>query len=217
MNKTLFRHWQENRRFVLFLFLMVVFRSSLADWNTVPTGSMKPTILEGDRIWVDKLAYDVRLPLSSISVKHIADPQRGDIVIFRSKFADKRLVKRVLGLPGETISMQSNVLSINGNELTYLLEEETAELSTAREQYTNLNHLIRIDHRRNSQLANIEPIVVPAGHYLVLGDNRNNSADSRVIGFVPRHEIIGKTTKVVMSLDYDNDYLPRKGRFLKKL
>src|SRR5712671_1022116 len=101
MKRRLVGLWREYRGFALFVVLMVVFRSSLADWNTVPTGSMKPTILEGDRIWVNKLAYDLRLPLTGVSLYRLADPQRGDIVVFDSKAADTRLVKRVIGLPGD--------------------------------------------------------------------------------------------------------------------
>src|SRR5687768_2214405 len=101
--KTFLTFLKENRGFILFIFLMLVFRSSFADWNTVPTGSMKPTIVEGDRIWVNKLAYDVRIPFTSISVHQIADPQRGDIVVFDSKAAGNRLVKRVIGLPGDVV------------------------------------------------------------------------------------------------------------------
>src|SRR6187402_3582202 len=91
--------WKENKSFFIFVVLMLVFRSALADWNTVPTGSMKPTILEGDRIAVNKLAYDLRVPFTAISLLKLADPERGDIVVFESKASAKRLVKRVIGLP----------------------------------------------------------------------------------------------------------------------
>ena len=83
--------WKENKTFVIFITLMLVFRSALADWNTVPTGSMKPTILEGDRIAVNKMAYDLRVPFTTISLIKLADPERGDIVVFDSKASDKRL------------------------------------------------------------------------------------------------------------------------------
>ena len=102
--------WREYRGFALFILLMIVFRSALADWNTVPTGSMKPTIVEGDRIFVNKLAYDLKIPLTSISVHEFADPKRGDVVVFDSKAADTRLVKRVIGLPGDLVEMRDNRL-----------------------------------------------------------------------------------------------------------
>ena len=110
---------KENRILFIFIFLMVIFRTSFADWNSVPTGSMKPTILEGDRIWVNKLAYDLNVPFTSISIKKFSDPKRGDIVIFDSKKADKRLVKRVIGIPGDTISMINNVIHLNDEPLKY--------------------------------------------------------------------------------------------------
>lgn len=102
--------WKNNRFFIIFILLMVVFRTSVADWNTVPTGSMKPTIIEGDRIWVNKIAYDLNIPFTHVSLKHFDDPKRGEIIIFDSATANKRLVKRVIGLPGDTVRMENNVI-----------------------------------------------------------------------------------------------------------
>ncbi len=217
MRQTLHTLLRENKRFLLFVILMVLFRTSLADWNVVPSGSMKPTIVEGDRIWVNKLAYDIRVPLTHLSLIHLADPKRGDIVVFDSASADKRLVKRVIGLPSETVSMTDNVVSINGRALPYHLEESDNGVLAMRETLGRLNHLIWIDTRLAGRESSFPPVTVPAGQYLVLGDNRNNSADSRYIGFVPRNEIIGRTRDVVMSLNYDNYYLPRPGRFFHSL
>src|SRR5450759_5965790 len=108
MKNGLIMLWRENRGLMLFVVLMIFFRSALADWNTVPSGSMKPTILEGDRILVNKLAYDLRIPLTHISIYKFADPKRGDIVVFDSKAADARLVKRVIGVPGDLVEMRDN-------------------------------------------------------------------------------------------------------------
>lgn len=208
--------WKENRYFVLFLVLMFVFRSSVADWNSVPTGSMKPTILEGDRILVNKMAYDVRVPFTHISLLKISDPARGDIVIFDSDVSDKRLVKRVVGIPGDTIAMYNNTLYINGKPQRY--EEVSSSMQTAdwMENLSGTEHFIRIKHS-GSPLSSFRPVTVPEGYYLVLGDNRDNSADSRVIGLVPRDEIVGRSSSVVLSLDYDNYYMPRKDRFFQTL
>src|SRR5438445_13389852 len=112
MKNRLMKLWQEYRSLVLFVVLMIIFRSALADWNTVPTGSMKPTILEGDRIFVNKLAYDLRIPLTHISIHKFGDPGRGDIVVFDSKAAETRLVKRVIGLPADEGERRSNHLAI---------------------------------------------------------------------------------------------------------
>jgi signal peptidase I len=206
--------WREYRGFVLFIALMVVFRSALADWNVVPSGSMKPTILEGDRIFVNKIAYDVRLPLTHIALRRLADPRRGDIVVFDSEAADTRLVKRVVGLPGDVVEMRHNRLIVNGGEASYSGIEYGAHAIFAKESYGGRSHRIELAVNGGSGASTFGPVRIPRGHYLVLGDNRDNSADSRFYGFVPRDEIIGSTRTVVLSLDYEHHYLPRVGRFL---
>jgi signal peptidase I len=203
---------KENRGFILFIFLMLVFRSSFADWNTVPTGSMKPTIVEGDRIWVNKMAYDVRVPFTSISLYHLADPRRGDIVVFDSEAAGNRLVKRVIGLPGDVIELRANRLYINGVAAQYSAVMEAEGMLQLEEEVAGFVHRMQVAGVRHGA-ADFDPVTVPAGHYLMLGDNRDHSADSRVIGFVPRGEIVGRSGGVVMSLNYDNYYLPRMDRF----
>jgi len=97
LRKTLSKFWHTNKLFFIVIALMFAFRSAVADWNTVPTGSMLPTIVQGDRILVNKVAYDIRVPFTNISLVQLADPARGDIVIFDSHVADERLVKRVIG------------------------------------------------------------------------------------------------------------------------
>ncbi|WP_440904206.1 signal peptidase I [Catenovulum sp. SX2] len=207
---------KQNRSFVIFISLMLVFRSAFADWNVVPTGSMKPTIVEGDRILVNKMAYDLRVPFTNISLYKIADPKRGDIVTFDSAVSDLTLVKRIIGVPGDVVELNDNVLTINGQQLDYT---QMAQSNSANDQIENLfgvAHAIRVQ-KQGSVLANFPPVLVPAGHYLALGDNRDNSSDSRVIGFVPRYEIVGRTSSVVFSVDYDNYYLPRADRFMRDL
>jgi len=217
MENRLIRLWREYQGFALFVVLMVIFRSVLADWNSVPTGSMKPTILEGDRILVNKLAYDLRVPLTHLSVLRIADPRRGDIVVFDSKAADMRLVKRVVGLPGDLVEMQDNRLRINGVEARYSSVEHTADAIFAIEAYAGMRHRIELAPAGVSRLSSFGPVEVPPGRYLVLGNNRDNSADSRVHGFVPREEIVGVARTVVLSFDYDHLYLPRMDRFFHRL
>lgn len=207
--------WKENRNFVLFIGLMVVFRSAIADWNDVPTGSMQPTIEIGDRIYVDKLAYDIRVPFTQISLHKLADPQKGDIIIFESEVSDKRLVKRVAGEPGDRVAMADNRLIINGVPLEYEVTEHDNGYIQMVEELGGSHHKIQV--RPYSVAGQFNEVIVPEGHYLVLGDNRDNSADSRAIGFVPRHEIIGKSQSVVVSLNYDNYFLPRAERFFTDL
>ena len=110
---------RNNRGFVVFFLLMAVFRGAIADWNVVPTGSMIPTILEGDRILVNKLAYDINLPFSTITLLEISNPKRGDIVVFNSDKAQKRLVKRVVAVPGDLVVLRNNQLMINGESAVY--------------------------------------------------------------------------------------------------
>lgn len=204
--------WAEHRSLLVFFVLMFCFRSAIADWSDVPTGSMKPTLIEGDRISINKMAYDLRVPFTHISLIKIADPARGDIAVFDSKTADKRLVKRVIGVPGDTISMVNNQLIINNVPVAYkpLLAGDKLELLPGK------THALRTAPL-NSSYANFGPVAVPADYYLMLGDNRDNSADSRVIGFVPRNEFVGRSRGVVLSVDYDNYFLPRSERFLKDL
>ena len=204
--------WKENRSFIVFLVLMFCFRSAIADWNDVPSGSMKPTLIEGDRIGLNKMAYDLRIPFTLISLYKIADPARGDIAVFDSKVADKRLVKRVIGVPGDTVAMRDNRLIINGEALTYTAVADGDWL----EQLPGKAHIVRLNPNAQAY-ANFDAVTVPEGHFLMLGDNRDNSADSRVIGFVPRSEFVGRSRSVVMSLDYEDYLLPRSERFFKAL
>src|SRR5438874_4693112 len=114
------RLWRKEIRPMLILAaILFSIRSSLADWNDVPTGSMKPTILEGDRVFVNKLAYDLKVPFTTRHLAEWSNPRRGDIVVFFSPHDGKRLVKRVIGLPGDTIELRNNVLVLNGQAVEY--------------------------------------------------------------------------------------------------
>lgn len=216
MNNTIYKTLKENKGVLLFILLMFVFRSSLADWNSVPTGSMKPTIIEGDRILVNKMAYDIRAPFTHLSLFKIADPLTGDIIVFDSEVSDKRMVKRVIGVPGDLIAMTDNTLFINGKRLSYTDLNSASFSADKIEDLAGVEHVVRL-RRGGSRLSSFAPITVPGGHYLTLGDNRDNSADSRVFGFVPRNEIVGRTRSVVMSLNYENYFIPRLDRFFHTL
>lgn len=209
--------WKNNRFLIIFILLMVVFRTSVADWNSVPTGSMKPTILEGDRIWVNKIAYDLNIPFTHISLKHFNDPKRNEIIIFDSTIAKKRLVKRVIGIPGDTVRMENNVIFLNGKALEYKIIKQDKNKIIAQEKSNTSAHNILLNLELTNRASSFESLTIPDKYYLVLGDNRNNSADSRFIGLIPRKEIVGRAKHVVMSLNYDNYYLPRTYRFFHKL
>ena len=209
--------WREWTGFFIFLVLMVLFRSAIADWNDVPSGSMLPTIVEGDRILIEKLAYDVRVPLTHITVARLDEPRRGDIVVFDSKAADTRLVKRLIGVPGDVISMRDNRLYINGQAAQYGDVFLTDEAIFAIESYGTMHHPVELNRQRTSPYRSFGPVTVPKDQYLVLGDNRDNSADSRVRGFIPREEIVGRARYVVISLDPDRHLMPRIDRFFHAL
>jgi signal peptidase I len=218
-NKKFLSFLHNNKKFLIFILLMSVFRSAVADWYSVPTGSMKPTIHEGDRIIVNKIAYDVRLPFTDVSLLSIATPKRGEIIVFESKAADLRLIKRIIGLPGDVVEMNNEVIKINGQRLsykdsqTYIHQANSEEITTSTEKVDNIRHSINIDNSASNRLSNFAPVTVPAGHYLVLGDNRRHSADSRVYGFIPHQELRGKATAIAFSVDYTNYYIPRSDRF----
>src|SRR6478672_6190122 len=108
---------KEVRPLLITVLVMFAVRSSLADWNDVPTGSMKPTILEGDRVFVNKLAYDLKVPFTTLHVAEWSAPHRGDIVVFYSPYDGQRLVKRVIGLPGDTIELRQELLVLNGQPI----------------------------------------------------------------------------------------------------
>jgi signal peptidase I len=215
--------WREYRATFLFLLLMLMFRSAWADWMTVPTGSMNPTILEGDRILVDKHVFGLRLPWTLTRLTDGRDPQRGEIVVFDSPVDGVSLVKRVVGVPGDLIELDGRGLRINGREAHYAwgdqalvetLREETQRRgpSVLRESGALPEHdLLRMPYPGARET--FGPAVVPEGMYFMLGDNRDNSADSRYIGFVPRRNIVGLTNRVAVSFDPDNYYLPRGGRW----
>ncbi|MFC5582348.1 signal peptidase I [Rhodanobacter terrae] len=218
--RTIAKFLARNKGFITFMLCMVVFRSAVADWNVVPTGSMQPTIRIGDRILVDKLAYDVRLPLTHISLLHLADPQRGDIVVLDSRAAHERLVKRVIGLPGDRVAMRNNVIFINGRAASYTagsydgIHDDLLDPARYRiERYGDIRHAIRLSVNRPSPAINFGPVKVPPGRYLLLGDDRDNSMDSRYLGFFARDEVVGRSRYVVASLDPRHHYLPRIHRF----
>jgi signal peptidase I len=213
----------KHKQLVTFLVLMSIFRSAIADWYSVPTGSMQPTIKEGDRIIVNKMAYDLRLPFTDISLASLDSPKRGEIIVFESKTANLRLIKRIVGLPGDVVSMHNEVITVNGQQLTLRalddnqVTNDASKLKYFSETIGKISHRINIDNNTNNLLSNFSAVTVPKDHYLVLGDNRRHSADSRVYGFVPHQELRGKATAIAFSVDYDNHYLPRKERFFQDI
>jgi len=212
----------EIRIFLLMILVVSSLRSALADWNDVPTGSMKPTIREGDRVVVNKLAYDLKIPFTTIDIVKWGDPKRGDIVVLFSPADGVRLVKRVVALPGDHVSMRNNQLFVNDVPAAWSknpqeFRDDDGEAFVFDENLAGHPHKIMLMPQLSNERRSFETLIVPANHYFVLGDNRDNSNDSRFIGFIERRRIVGKATAVAFSLDRKNHYVPRSDRFFKAL
>jgi signal peptidase I len=219
--------WRKEIRPLLVLAVIVFsIRSALADWNDVPTGSMKPTILEGDRIFVNKLAYDLKVPFTTRHLAEWSNPRRGEIVVFYSPHDGKRLVKRVIGLPGDTLQLLDNALLVNNQRIEYkpiaeeLLRDVTpsdrASHVFAAEELPGQTHAVAA-YPAVQAMRNFGPVHVPDGHYFLMGDNRDDSFDSRYYGPVERKRIVGRATAVVLSFDHKNYWLPRWHRCFSSL
>jgi len=215
------------RPFLLIALVLGSLRSALADWNDVPTGSMKPTILEGDRVFVNKMAYDLRFPFTLYRIAEWGNPQRGDIIVFFSPADGKRLVKRVVGVPGDVIEMRAGHLFLNGKAAQYTpIDEAVAQTFEVHESERyifvreamddTVEHPILIAPEQIA-VRTFGPVTIPDGKYFAMGDNRDESFDSRYFGFVERRSIVGKAIAVVVSVDRDNWYIPRWDRFFDKL
>jgi len=225
MIKTLMKRMHMTRREFIQLILLIVcvttFRSAIADWNDVPTGSMEPTILVGERIFVNKLAYDLKLPYTRERITRWSEPARGDIVVLFSPEDEKRLVKRVVAIPGDTLAMRNNRLYINGGWVSYerasddILQQTQATKARKivyRELLMDCEHMVMFQSAIAAPRS-FGPIVLPDHQYFVMGDNRDLSADSRSFGFVNGERIVGRVESIVASVDPDNWFMPRFNRW----
>jgi signal peptidase I len=213
--------WRDNKGFVLFIGLMFVFRSAVADWNLVPSSSMNPTLVSGDRVVVNKLAYSLRVPFTLHHIVSWGSPARGDVITFDSPKDELNLIKRVVAVAGDVVQMSNNTLIINGNVVERKLVDASRTIPTEsgdllaeiwREQLgTKTIEVARIA-AMNRHVA-FEAVQVPPGRVLVLGDSRDNSNDSRFIGFVDEQRITGQAVRVAMSHNQDMFYLPRANRW----
>ncbi len=212
--------------FLIVLLGMLLFRSVVLDWNVVPSGSMRPTIVEGDYIFVNKLAYDLKFPFTNQAVLHWAEPARGEIVVFTPPGETERFVKRIVGGPGDVLEMRDNVLFVNGEPAAHQPLERAAYLAALptaspddhflREAVAGRARAITLSTGAHSP-DSFEPIAVPPGHYFVMGDNRDNSKDSRYFGPVARERIVGRSSVLAASLDPAHGRKPRWERFLRPL
>jgi len=200
-------------------------KSAVVDWNWVPSGSMKPTILEGDLVLVNKLAYDLKIPFTTRHLSQWGDPARGDIVVFFSPSDGERLVKRVVGLPGDTIELRDDVLVVNGVAQHYSVRDPRpfmGDLFEDRHPIVAIESLGACDHYvmvlpGRMAMRSFGRVVVPRGRYFMMGDSRDNSNDSRYIGTVSRGAIVGRASAVIASFNPSRLLLPRVKRFLHSL
>lgn len=221
----LFRH-----RWILTLavavLVVVSFRSAIADWYDIPSGSMEPTILVGDRIFVNKLAYDLKVPFTTYRLVAWKHPKRGDVVVFSSPVDRARLIKRIAGVPGDVIAMRNNRLFVNGQSAVYdpLSEEICNQIEAERQPFhqffvenmSGASHPVMMTPSQPA-IHTFGPDVVPEGYYFMLGDNRDNSGDSRYWGYVAKHQIEGQALGVALSLDRTHYIRPRWHRFFQSL
>jgi len=210
-----------NKGFILFMLLFGVFRTAVADWNPIPSSSMRPNLLEGDVVFVNRLAYDLKVPLTNNILAHTGEPQRGDVVTFDSPHDGERLIKRLVALPGDVVELRDERLVINGQEAEWGPVETVVEAIggaqvpalRVRERIDGQARQVQFVPQIKTPMRNFGPVAVPAGQYLMLGDNRDNSADSRYIGFVPRDHLIGRAERVLVSADTLGNWMPRFDRF----
>ncbi|MGH7788995.1 MAG: signal peptidase I [Candidatus Binatia bacterium] len=191
--------WRQNVESIgLALLIALAVRSSVVQAFWVPSGSMLPTIQIGDHIFVNKLAYSVRLPLIGTELLHVGDLERGEIVVFISPIdRSTDLIKRVIAIPGDTVEIRNKALYVNGEKL----DDPHAHFSD--------------DTVQSSNRDNMPPTQVPEGKFFVMGDNRDKSYDSRYWGFANVADIKGKATFIYWSRDVSQGWLatPRFERF----
>lgn len=198
------------RSFFPIILVVLVIRSFIAEPFRIPSGSMLPTLHVGDFILVNKFAYGIRLPVLNSKILETGEPERGDVVVFRyPKNPNVDYIKRVIGLPGDKIGYFNKTVYINDEMVAQEVKQKDVELLTlisARNElrYENLagaGHDILVDPER--RLVEGET-VVPEGEYFVMGDNRDNSNDSRFWGTVPETNLVGKAFFIWMSWDWNS-------------
>ncbi len=197
-----------SKSFFPVLLLVFVLRSFVVEPFQIPSESMVPTLEVGDFILVNKFAYGIRLPLARTKVIDISDPKRGDVMVFFPPHEDRYFIKRVVGLPGDTIRYENNVMYVNGEEMPQTLSYVDTRSDRAcrsrsgrhvvvEEAFGEDTHMMR-KCEVNYFPADGRQWEVPPGHYFMMGDNRDNSSDSRVWGPVPEERIVGKAFAIWM-------------------
>jgi signal peptidase I len=203
--------------------LVFFLRSFLFEPFKIPSTSMVPTLLVGDLILVNKFTYGIRLPILNQKIIEVGDPQRGDVMVFKyPKDMSQDYIKRVIGVPGDKITYENKRLTVNDKPVSYtpmddyLDDEAPVYHKQFMEDLTGVKHrILNMDNKRTLELSQVDNFpnreacvysyekftcIVPPGNYFMMGDNRDNSADSRYWGFVPNKNIVGKAIVVWMNL-----------------
>ena len=204
--------WEWVKSIVVALLIWVVVRSLLVEAFRIPSGSMEDTLLIGDFLFVNKTLYGAEIPFSSKHLPPIREPRRLDIVVFRSvEDPTINVVKRVIGMPGDTLGMKDNIIQRNGKpvEEPYVIRTDPAsdpELPQMRAWQVKYLPAGQDPSTYRPTLKNWGPVVVPKDSFMVMGDNRDNSYDSRYWGFLGRDRIRGRPLLIYYSYDKDGMY-----------
>jgi signal peptidase I len=191
------------RSFFPVLFIVFVLRSFLVEPFQIPSSSMVPTLEVGDYILVNKFTYGIRLPVIRTKVLELNEPKRGDVMVFFPPHMNNTyFIKRVVGLPGDTVTYRNKQLYVNGERV----ERESVAENSERDSRYHLDHETLGETEHLMQVDSLRPAtdfyeVVQPGHYFMMGDNRDNSSDSRVWGQVPEQDIVGKAFAIWMHWD----------------
>jgi signal peptidase I len=199
------------RSFFPVVLVVLLLRSFLVEPFRIPSSSMMPSLLIGDFILVSKYAYGVRLPVVHTKVIEVGQPERGDAIVFRyPKAPDVDYIKRVVGIPGDRISYYKKQVFLNGNPVDQVSLGPYVGVGQGAKM-TGAEHLVESFGERDHEIllqpksSNTEGVwVVPKGHYFVMGDNRDNSNDSRYWGFVPEQNLVGKAFYIWMNWDWEH-------------
>ena len=192
-----------SRSFFPVLLFVLIIRSFIFEPFRIPSGSMMPTLLQGDYIFVKKYSYGLRLPVLETKIIETGEPERGDVVVFRlPEEPSVNYIKRVVGLPGDTVEYANHRLTVNGEPVPLSPDPDPPADDVAPrfiEDLGDRNHAILIAHPGNTIRDGVYE--VPEGHYFMLGDNRDNSRDSRFLGYIPETHLVGEAVRIWMHMD----------------